>query len=144
VHAGVASGAIASLLSTALLATVGKLEGGSATGPINGPSQWLWGRQAARRRRPSLRHTIAGYAIHHATSSGWAILHERFYGPTPAATFAQEVARGAVTAALACAVDYQATPRRLRPGFETQLSRKSLAVVYASFAIGLALARYRR
>jgi hypothetical protein len=36
-------------------------------------------------------------------------------------------------------VDYKLTPRRLQPGFEAQLSKKSLVYVYAAFAIGLAI-----
>mgnify|MGYP006154148737 CR=1 FL=1 len=34
-------------------------------------------------------------------------------------------------------VDYKLTPRRLQPGFEAQLSKKSLFLVYAAFAVGL-------
>lgn len=142
--AGLVSGAVASLTSAAALALLGRNEAGTAAGPLNGPSQWLWGRRAASRRRASVRHTAIGYLIHHVMASGWAVLHERACGPAPSRSASSELAKGAVTAALACAVDYQATPKRLQPGFERQLSRKSLAVVYAAFAVGLALARYGR
>ena len=47
------------------------------------------------------------------------------------------------TGPLANIVDFQLTPKRFRPGFETQLSRKSLLAVYAAFAIGLAIASGR-
>ncbi len=141
---GMTSGAVASLLSAAMLAALGKFENRAAAGPINGPSQWLWGRRAARRRAPSLRHTLAGYAIHHVTSSGWAIVHEKLFGPPRTTTLAEELGKGAVTAAMACVVDYRVTPKRLQPGFDTQLSRQSLALVYAAFALGLALTRRQR
>ena len=135
-----ASGAAASLLSAAVLAIAGKIENRAPAGPLNGPSQWIFGRQAAYRREPSWRHTLTGMLIHHVTATGWALLHERVFGrdkhlqPVP-----ERLKRGAVTAATACFVDYRLTPKRLQPGFEAQLSKKSLFVVYAAVAAGLAV-----
>jgi hypothetical protein len=48
------------------------------------------------------------------------------------------VVPAAATSVLACFVDYRLTPDRLTPGFEKRLSRRSLFVVYALFAAGLA------
>jgi hypothetical protein len=101
---------------------------------------WLFGRRAAYRRDPSVRHTLTGLAIHHATATGWALLHERIWGQQKAEqTPAQRLARAAVTAAVANFVDYKLTPKRLQPGFEAQLSKTSLVVAYAAFAAGLAV-----
>jgi hypothetical protein len=134
------SGSVASLSSAAALALCGKLEGTTAAGPLNGPSQWIWGEQAAYRQRATLRHTAVGYAIHHATSIFWATLHEKILSSENAReSAAQRLAKGATTAAVACFVDYQLTPQRLQPGFEKQLSRHSLFFVYAAFAVGLAV-----
>jgi hypothetical protein len=134
------SGAVASVLSTAVLALCGQAENHRPAGPINGPSQWVYGRAAARVRRPSVRHTLTGFLVHHVMGTGWAMAHERAFGTHKAKqTFAQRLARAALTATVANIVDFQLTPKRLRPGFETQLSRKSLFAVYAAFAIGLAL-----
>ena len=132
------SGTAASLLSTAVLALSGKLENNAPAGPLNGPSQWLFGRSAAHRRSPSLRHTLTGFLIHHTMATGWALLHERLFGrhkqrQTPTRRLASAVA----TAAVANFVDYRLTPRRLQPGFEAQLSKKALFAVYAAFAVGL-------
>jgi hypothetical protein len=132
------SGTAASLLSTAVLALAGKLERNAPAGPINGPSQWLFGRQAAYRRSPSLRYTVTGFLIHHAMATGWALLHERLFGRNKQAqTPARRLRNAATTAAVANFVDYKLTPRRLQPGFEAQLSKKSLLAVYAAFAVGL-------
>ena len=134
------SGAAASLLSAGVLALCGWIENRAAAGPINGPSQWLFGRRAAYRRDPSLRHTLTGMAIHHATATGWALLHEKLWGERKAEqTPGQRLARAATTAAVANFVDYKLTPKRLQPGFEAQLSKKSLVLVYAAFAVGLAV-----
>jgi hypothetical protein len=138
------SGAVASVLSTAVLALCGQVENRRAAGPINGPSQWIHGRAAARVRRASVRHTLTGFLVHHVTATGWAAAHERFLGAHKAEqTFPQRLARAALTATVANVVDFQLTPKRLRPGFEMQLSRKSLFAVYAAFAIGLALVKPR-
>lgn len=136
---GLVSGATASLLSTAALAALGKATDGSAYGPTNATSHWLWGDKAARRDGPSLRYTLPGYLIHHASATFWAVLFERLMGrqldrKDPVATLQAATAASAV----ACFVDYQMTPERLKPGYEKRLSRPSLALVYGAFALGLA------
>jgi hypothetical protein len=139
VRRGALSGTAASLLSALALAACGRIESGTAAGPNNGPSQWIWGRRAARVRRATWRHTAVGYGVHHLMSMGWATLHEKQVASPTATSLASHLGRGAITAAMACFVDYQVAPRRLQPGFDKQLSRKSLFVVYAAFAVGLAL-----
>lgn len=138
------SGAVASVLSTAALAACGQLENGRPAGPVNGPSQWVWGRWAAHMRKPSVRHTLIGYAVHHLCSFGWAFFHERWVGAEPRGTECERVGKAAATAALACFVDYRLTPTRLKPGYETQLSKPSLLAVYAAFAVGLVIAGRKR
>lgn len=134
------SGAAASLFSAAVLALCGKLENDRPAGPINGPSQWIHGRWAAHIREPSLKHTVIGFAIHHVMATGWALLHERIFGYRKGQqSIGRRFGAAAVTGATANFVDYKMTPKRLQPGFETQLSRTSLFLVYAAFAAGLTL-----
>jgi hypothetical protein len=134
------SGATASLLSTAAMLVAGKVEHDAPAGPLNGPGQWVFGRQAAHRRRFNLGHTLTGFVIHHLTATGWALLHERVFGRRKVAqTPARQMRNAAITAAVANFVDYRLTPKRLQPGFDAQLSKKSMFAVYAAFAAGLAL-----
>ena len=49
------------------------------------------------------------------------------------------IAPALATATLAAVVDYTITPRRLTPGFEKRLPASALVMVYAAFALGLAL-----
>jgi hypothetical protein len=133
------TGTTASVLSAAMLAICGRIERGTAAGPNNGPSQWIWGEHAAYERRATLRNTAVGYAIHHLMSIGWATLHEKHaVDPTAGKSLARRLAECAATSAFACFVDYRIAPRRLRPGFEKQLGKTSLFLVYAAFAVGLA------
>ncbi|HUQ12617.1 MAG TPA: hypothetical protein VM146_20085 [Steroidobacteraceae bacterium] len=134
------SGATASLLSTAAMMVAGKVESDAPAGPVNGPSQWVFGRKAAHRRRFNLGYTVTGFLIHHLTATGWALLHERVFGRSKQAqTPARQMRNAAITAAVANFVDYRLTPKRLQPGFDAQLSKKSMFAVYAAFAAGLAL-----
>ena len=136
---GLVSGTAASVLSTVALAALGKKEVGSPYAPTNAVSHWIYGDKAARHTGPSLRYTVPGYVIHHLSATFWSVLFERFAGKyldrtSPVGT----LNASAATAAFACFADYQLTPRRLHPGYEKHLSKPSLAIVYAGFALGLA------
>ncbi|WP_380596439.1 hypothetical protein [Steroidobacter flavus] len=104
----------------------------------------MWGEAEAYTREASLRHTAAGYAIHHATSIFWAVLHESVFGGRRKKPAIQHCAEAAVSAATAYVVDYHLTPRRLRPGFEKHVSSTGMVAVYAAFAAGLAIAAIAR
>ena len=136
---GLASGCSASILSTAVLAAMGKRETGSLAAPTNAISHWIWGQKATMRDRPSLRYTLTGYLIHHASATFWAVLFERVAGQRlDRSGVPGKLAASAAASAVACLTDYQLTPPRLRPGYEQRLSRGALALVYGAFAIGLA------
>ena len=125
-------GLVAGLASASVLAWRGHREAGDAAGPLNGPSQWLWGRHAPSVRGFSARHTLVGFAIHVGAAGFWAVLFERLrprMGVVPAAV---------TTSAIANVVDYQLTPPRLQPGYERRLSRTSLAWAYGAVALGFA------
>jgi len=132
------SGSVASVATTAVLASCGALECADAPAPLNGPSQWIWGKHAAYRRGFSARYTITGYLIHHAMSIFWATLYEKFNRTKPAPTPSKTLALATATSALACIVDYRLVPERLTPGFQKRLSRTSLFFTYSAFALALA------
>jgi hypothetical protein len=135
----ICSGSLASALSAVVLAACGA-SAGTPAGPLNGPSQWLWGRHAAHRRRLSWQYTAVGYFIHHVVSLGWAVLHEKHVASAIGGRGLFSHFQGAAaTATVACLVDYQVARGRAQPGFEKQLSPGSLLLVYAAFAVGLAL-----
>jgi hypothetical protein len=136
---GLVSGATSSLLSTAVLALLGTREAGSPVAPTNAISHWIWGEKAARRDSPSLRYTAIGYGIHHASATFWSVLFERCCGHVlDRRDTGTTMAAAAATSAVACFVDYQLTPKRLKPGYEKRLSRPALAAVYGAFGMGLA------
>jgi hypothetical protein len=137
---GLVGGATSSLLSTAALAALGKREAGSAYAPTNAVSHWLYGDKAARHRGPSARYTLPGYLIHHGSAMFWSVIFERLCGELlDRKNTALTLGVGTAAASVACFVDYQLTPDRLKPGYEKHLSRPSLAAVYGAFGVGLAI-----
>lgn len=138
---GAISGSVASLTSAVFLAVAGRRECRHPAAPVNAISHWIWDEPALHEDGASARHTLAGYAIHHAASIWWGVWHALAWGtragakrPLPA------LAGGAAAAAVACFVDLRMTPDRLTPGFEHRLSNRALLGVYGCFALGLALA----
>lgn len=137
---GLVGGAASSIVSTAALALLGRAEAGSACAPTNAVSHWIWGDEAAGHDGFSLKYTLTGYAIHHLSATFWSVLFEKLAGEKLDHRDVRiTLAASAATSALACFADYKLTPERLKPGYEKRLSKKSLAGVYAAFAVGLAL-----
>jgi hypothetical protein len=135
------SGSTASICSAVALSVCSRIDEGSFAGGLNGPSQWLWGEAEAYTREASVRHTVVGYGIHHATSLFWATLYERTFGePGERKTPLRRCAEAALSSVGAYVVDYHLTPSRLRPGFKKHVSTPSMFVVYGAFALGLAAA----
>ena len=130
-------GTLAALASAAVLAAYGRREIGSIAAPMNGPSQWVWGRGAPYRDDATWRHTALGFAIHHGASLFWGVLFEFFRRRAPR-DVPGTVASAVTTAAIANVVDFKLTPERLTPGFEKRLSHRALFATYAAFAMGLA------
>ncbi|MDH6594941.1 hypothetical protein M2165_004830 [Variovorax sp. TBS-050B] len=136
---GLIAGSCASVASTAALMLCGRREAGSMVAPTNATSHWLWGDKAFAVRRPTLRHTALGYATHHASAIFWALLYAWLHAERhPPRTVPEALAGAGAATAVAFAIDYTVTPRRLTPGFEHHLSKRSMGVVYGLFAVGLA------
>jgi hypothetical protein len=140
IQRGLVGGAASSIVSTAALALLGRVEAGSAYAPTNAVSHWIWGDEAAGHDGFSLKYTITGYVIHHLSATFWSVLFEKLAGERlDHRDLRVTLAASAATSAIACFADYKLTPQRLNPGYEKRLSKKSLAGVYAAFAVGLAL-----
>jgi hypothetical protein len=138
-HAGIRSGTVASATSALALMICGGLEGKGIAAPLNGPSRWIWGDYAGRRRRATLRYTATGFLVHHAASIFWGIVHQNVFHRWNESSRKTRVAHGLITATTAAVVDYGVSPKRLEPGFDNHLSLPSLVCVYTAFGLGLAV-----
>jgi hypothetical protein len=137
---GLVAGTLAGLLSAAVLLARGKSDSGSAVAPINAESQWLWGEEALLEDRPTLKHTLAGWLTHQASTVFWATLYALVRGDKLAPRGASTALLGGLaTSAAAAAIDYGVVPKPLQPGFEQRLSKPSTVGVFAAIAAGVAL-----
>jgi hypothetical protein len=155
----VVSGSAASVLSALAAYCLSARENRAPFAAINAVSHWLYGPAAYVADRPSLRHTLPGFVIHHASSLLWGTLYEVLLRslvdrdavegtdrPTARGRpdAADRWATAAVVTAIGAFTDLRLVPPRLSPGFEHRLSKTGVAVVYLSFAFGLALAAQPR
>lgn len=134
----VPGGTLAAAVVALTAGALGKIEDGRAIAPINAISHMLWGDQAARRVKPSLKYTGTGLALNEAASVFWSVIYEKFFGlAARRGNVAKALAGGAVVAAAAYVTDYHIVPKRLTPGFEKRLSGRSLFGIYAAMALSL-------
>jgi hypothetical protein len=134
----VLTSAVASVVSTVALATLAQAEGKSAVRPANSTSHWLHGQRASRQEALDLEHTGVGLVTHHASALFWALPFEAWQALYPHRSSAEVVRDAIVMSAIAATVDYGLVPKRLTPGWEFVLSRKSMVGAFASLAAGLA------
>lgn len=138
-RAAVVSGSVASVVSTAALALLSTVEGRGAAQPTNATSHWWYGDRAARVASPSAAETAVGYATNHAAAIFWALLFETLRSRLSVRSLSGSAQLAAATAMVAAVVDYGLVPKRLTPGWELVLSRKSTAAAFLALAAGLTL-----
>lgn len=131
---------LSSGLSAAVLMWRGRVDTGSAAAPVNAVSHWLWPSAALRQDGVTARYTLTGAAVHVAAAALWAGLYEALRARRRQPTAVNAVTDAAAVSAVAAVVDLKCVPDRLTPGFEKRVSGRSLVMVYAAFAAGLALA----
>ncbi|WP_245364293.1 hypothetical protein [Sinorhizobium americanum] len=136
--AAVASGTIASLTTTAVLSLLARLEGRSIFQPANATSHWLHGEKAGHVRVADTKHTLVGYCTHHLSAIFWALPFEAWLSADRSGKATFTLRKAAITAAFAYLVDYHLVPKRLTPGWETVLSKRSIGLTYVALALGLA------
>ncbi len=132
------TGTVASVLTTAALATLARTEGKGALRPINSTSHWLHGERAGRVRRLDAAHTLTGYATHHASAVFWALFLEAWLASRPPRAPLLLLRDATAVAAIAATVDYGFVPKRLTPGWESVLRKRSIVATFGALALGLA------
>lgn len=135
----IATGVTADLATGAAVALLGRRDSGSAVAPINAASHVYWGDEAAATEQVTLRHTLPGLLINVGAGIWWSLVFQKLFGDAvdrrglPAA-----IVGGAATSALAYILDYRILPKRLTPGWEYRLSRRSLFMALAALGAGMA------
>ena len=132
------SGVLGSFASALGAGGLARGEGRGALQPLNATSHWLHGERAGRVRRLDVAHTGVGLVTHIASALFWAVPYNLWLRWKSERTAEEIIVGGAATAAMAATVDYLAMPRRLTPGWELALSRRSIGITFVGLALGLA------
>ena len=140
----IASGSLAGLATTATVALCGARQAGSAAAPINATSHVLWGDEARSANAVDVKHTVSGLLINTGAGVFWSLVHELALRRSRNRGRATAAATGAAVAALAYVVDYHLIPRRLTPGWELRLPRRSVALGFVALGAALAVAGFCR
>jgi hypothetical protein len=138
------TGSLAGAATTAAIAWLGAREAGSAAGPINATSHVLWGDEAGATDAIDVKHTLPGLLINGGAGVFWALVYELLRSRARPGDRAAALANGAAVAGLAYVVDYHLIPRRLTPGWELRLSRRSVALGFVVLGAALGLSGVRR
>lgn len=129
------SGSAVSVATTIALSALARAEGKSPVQPVNSTSHWYLGEAAGRSRATDVRHTLGGFATHHAASLFWATIFEMIRAVRPARA---AIGDAVAVSALAALVDYAVVPKRLTPGWEKVVTPRSIAIAYGVMAVALA------
>ena len=132
------TGTVASIATTGALMLLAKQQGKRVHQPTNATSHWLHGEKAGAVRDADASHTALGYATHHASAVFWALLFESWLADRPRRSPTQMLADAAGMATIAAAVDYAIVPKRLTPGWEAVLPKRSIALTFGVLALSLA------
>jgi hypothetical protein len=131
------SGALVSLATTGALMLLARGAGKRAVQPTNATSHWLHGERAGKVARADVAHTAVGYATHHASAVFWALILEAWLSDRSPRPLGRLLANASAMTAIAAAVDYGITPRRLTPGWESVLSKRSIGAVFVVMAVAM-------
>lgn len=132
------AGASASAATTLTVALAGMAEQGSPWPALNSVSKMVHGNHAPWRNEPSWKYTGTGALLNTAAVLSWAAIYAVLRGRRTRTDYVRAVTAGAATSALAYVIDYHVVPERFTPGFEKRLPNRSLGLIYAALALGLA------
>jgi hypothetical protein len=138
------AGASASAATAATVALASVAETGSPWPALNAISRMVRGNHAPWRSEASWKYTGTGALLNTAAVFSWAAVYAVLRGPRTRTDYARALTAGVATSALAYVVDYHVVPDRFTPGFEKRLPDRSLGLIYAVLAVGLAASELAR
>ena len=134
------SGAAAGMTSHVVAAAAGRVERGHSGLPMHSVSHIAWNDDPESHQGRHAQNWLIGSALHHGASVFWATFFEALFGKGAERSTSAALVGGATIAAAAYVTDYHVVSDRFKPGFEAHLSDRSLFLIYAALAGGLAAA----
>lgn len=132
------SGAAGGLLSHVAAALCSRRKTGRSDLPMHAVSHIAWNDTPESHTGRHEYNWAIGALLHHGASVFWATFFEALFGKRAERSTAAALTGGATIATAAYITDYHLVGDRFKPGFEAYLSDRSLFIVYAALALGLA------
>jgi hypothetical protein len=133
------SGTAGGLLSHLAASICAHRETGRSELPMHAVSHIAWNDAPESHKGRTLHNAVIGSALHHGACIFWATFFEALFGKRAERSTATALVGGATIATAAYITDYHIVSDRFKPGFEAYLSNRSLFIVYAALAAGLAV-----
>jgi hypothetical protein len=106
--------------------------------PMHAVSHIWWDDAPEAHQGRKQQNAVIGAGLHHGACFFWSTFFEALFGQRAERSTTSALAGGAAIAAAAYVTDYHVVSDRFKPGFEAHLSNRSMFVVYAALALGLA------
>jgi hypothetical protein len=132
------SGAAGGLLSHVVASAASRAERGRGALAMHAVSHIAWGDDPESHEGRDPHNWIIGAALHHGASVFWATFFEALFGREAERSTGSALVGGATIATAAYITDYHVVSERFKPGFEAHISNRSLFMIYAALAVGLA------
>ena len=132
------SGTVGGIVSHAVASILGGRETGHSELPMHAVAHIWDGDTPESHEGFKPRDAVIGTALHHGACFFWSTFFEALFGKDAERSTPAALAGGATIAAAAYITDYHIVSDRFKPGFEAYLSDRSLFLVYAGLAVGLA------
>jgi hypothetical protein len=126
------------VVSHATAALRSRAEQGRADLPMHAVSHMVWGDAPEAHQGRHVHNEVIGTVLHYGACLFWAVTFEALFAKQAKRNTSSALIGGATTATAAYITDYHVVPNRLNPGFHAHLSPRSLFLVYAGLALGLA------
>ncbi|MCE9557836.1 MAG: hypothetical protein K8R88_02685 [Armatimonadetes bacterium] len=145
-HNIVTMGLWSAVFTTVAVMVFAALEKVSVWSPLNAIAHIFFGDEAIGVNRPVTKCLVSGTILNLGAALGWAAIAEfgYYFLKISAGHVFPTVALSAAVTVLAYITDFVIVPKRLTPGFEHVLSRRSLYLVYGVLALALTLGGLQR
>lgn len=132
------AGAGAALASLAAIALLSRRQGHSPVRAVNATSHVIHGPEDAPSDEVDARRTAPGLLINIGSAFFWGAVFATTEPGRGQSSTRATVGRAFMTALAAGIIDYGLVPRRLRPGWELAIGKRSVALSLAAMGAGLA------
>jgi hypothetical protein len=132
------SGFAGGLVSHVVASVQSRKETGRSELPMHAVSHIAWGDAPESHKGRTMHNKVIGTALHHGACFFWSPFFEALFGKRAERSTPAALVGGATIATAAYITDYHIVSDRFKPGFDAYLSNRSMFLVYAGLAIGLA------